>query len=82
MKHKQMTKDQIERQFTLFGSVIPASTADTNRGRTSHFYRSQAIGWARMARQLWPTTDMAPLCRRLAKSYLATYRAMKGALAQ
>ena len=73
-----MTREKIERTFELFGSVIPTSTADTERRRTAYFYRQQAIAWARMARQHWPPGgDMQALCRRLAKSYLASYRKMK-----
>lgn len=45
-----MTREQISRTFELFGSVIPASTQDTERRRTPYFYRKQAIEWGRMAR--------------------------------
>ena len=73
-----MTTEQIERTFQLFGTVIPASTQDTERKRTSYFYRREAIEWGRMARQWWPGGgDMQGTCRRLAKSYLASYRQMK-----
>lgn len=73
-----MTRQQITRAYELFGTVIPASTQDTDRRRTAYFYRVQAIAWARMARQQWPPGgDMQALCRRLAKSYLANYRTMK-----
>jgi hypothetical protein len=71
------TRDWIERQFALFGKIIPASTADTTRRRTSYFYRQEAITWAQMARQDWPTPTFAELCARTAKSYLAEYRAAK-----
>ena len=64
-----MTQEQIARTFQLFGSVIPASSADTERRRTPYFYRKQAVEWARMARQWWPGGgDMQATCRRLAKS--------------
>lgn len=72
-----MTREQITREFELFGTVIAASTADTTRRRTAYFYRRQAIQWAQMGRQWWPSPGFAALCRRLAKSYLATYRQMK-----
>ncbi len=73
-----MTREQISRTFELFGSVIPASTQDTERRRTPYFYRKQAVEWARMARQWWPNGgDFQATCRRLAKSYLASYRQMK-----
>jgi hypothetical protein len=72
-----MTPEQIARSFQLFGSVIPASSADCERRRTAYFYRQQAIAWARMARQHWPSRDMPTLCRRLAKGYLASYRQFK-----
>jgi hypothetical protein len=73
-----MTSAQIARTFSLFGSVIPASTADVTRSRTAYFYRQQAIAWARMGRQPWPPGgDMQALCRRLAKSYLASYRKLE-----
>lgn len=71
-----MTREKIERTFQLFGTVIPASSEDTERRRTSYFYRRQAIEWGRMARQWWPG-EMQATCRRLAKSYLETYRQMK-----
>lgn len=73
-----MTREQIAREFELFGSVIPASSADGERRRTAYFYRREAIAWGRMARQWWPGGgDFQATCRSLAKSYLATYRQMK-----
>ncbi len=73
-----MTREQIERAFELFGTIIPASSTDTTRRRTSYFYRREAIAWGRMARQWWPGgEDMQRTCRSLAKSYLETYRQMK-----
>lgn len=75
-----MTREQISRTFELFGTVIPASTLDTERRRTSYFYRRQAIEWARMARQWWlGGGDFRKTCRSLAKHYLKTYRQMKSA---
>jgi hypothetical protein len=71
------TTQQIARAFELFGTVIPASTQDTIRRRTAYFYRKQAIAWAKLARQYWPGGGMQATCRRLAKSYLDTYRQMK-----
>jgi hypothetical protein len=71
------TRDWIERQFELFRTVIPASSEDVTRRRTSYFYRKEAISWARMAREKWPTVTFPALCARLAKTYLATYREMK-----
>ena len=74
-----LTAEQIAHVFELFGTVIPASTGDTIRRRTAYFYRKQAIEWARMARQYWPGGgDMQATCLRLAKSYLATHRRLKG----
>jgi hypothetical protein len=73
-----MTRDQINRTFELFGTVIPASSADTERRRTPYFYRREALEWARLARQCWPGGgDMRATCRKLAKHYLASYRQMK-----
>jgi hypothetical protein len=73
-----MTREQIERTFALFGTVLAASAQDTERRRTSYFYRRQAIEWARMARQWWPGVgDMQSTCRNLAKHYLKAYRQMK-----
>ena len=75
-----MTRQQIERAFQFWGTVIPASSQDTERRRTSYFYRQQAIEWARMARQWWPGGgDFQKTCRSLAKHYLAEYRRMKSA---
>jgi hypothetical protein len=72
-----MTHEQITRTFALFGTIIPASSADTERRRTPYFYRREAIEWARLARQWWPGGDMQATCRKLAKHYLETYRQMK-----
>jgi len=75
-----MTRQQINRAFELFGTIIPASSADTERRRTPYFYRKQAIEWGRMAREWWPGGgDFQRTCRSLAKSYLASYRQMKSA---
>jgi hypothetical protein len=76
---EQLTRQQIEKRFQLFRSIIPANSEDPCRQRTPYFYRREAIAWARMARQWWPTATFAPLCARFAKSYLATYRQMKSA---
>ncbi len=72
----EMTPERIARQFELFGSIIPASSDGAGRHRTCYFYRKQAIEWSRMARQ-WGQPDFAPICRRLAKRYLALYRSKK-----
>jgi len=73
-----LTTKQIARAFELFGTVIPASTQDTIRRRTAYFYRKQAIEWAKLSRQYWPGGgDTQATCRRLAKSYLATFRRLK-----
>jgi hypothetical protein len=75
-----MTPEQIARAFQLFGTVIPASSADTERRRTPYFYRREALEWARLARQWWPGGgDFQKTCRNLAKHYLASYRQMKSA---
>lgn len=76
---EHLTRAQIEKHYELFRSIIPASTADYDRRRTSYFYRREAIAWAREARacQAWPILPR-PACIRLAKSYLAIYRTMKG----
>ena len=72
-----LTTEQINRAFKLFGTIIPAATADITRRRTAYFYRQQAIAWARMGRQYWPGGgDMQGTCCRLAKHYLAAYRQM------
>lgn len=72
-----MTAEAIERHFELFGSIIPAFSDGAGRHRTSYFYRQQAIQWAQMARQWWPGGAMQPICRKLAKNYLAQYRFMQ-----
>ena len=72
-----MTPERIARRFELFGSIIPADSKGTGRSRTSYFYRRQAIEWAKMAREWWPGASMQPICRRLAKRYLALYRESK-----
>jgi len=76
---EQLTRQQIEKEFKVCGSILPASTADYDRRRTPYFYRREAIAWASLARQWWSTPTFAPLCARFAKSYLATYRQMKSA---
>lgn len=73
--------EKLDRKFRLFGTIIAASTADYDRPRTSYFYRQSAIAWARMGREVWPTESFPPLCRRMAKSYLAAYRKMKSGAA-
>jgi len=67
----------IERQFALFHSIIPAYSGNIGQRRTSYFYRKQAIAWAGMARQHWPTRDFPALCARIAKFYFASYRKLK-----
>ena len=70
-----MTREQIARDFGLFGTIIAASTADTERRRTAYFYRREAIEWGRMARQ----RRHAGVCKRLAMHYLNLYRVAKAA---
>jgi hypothetical protein len=72
-----MTREKISREFGLFGTIIPASSADATRRRTSYFYRREAIAWARMARQWWPSNNMQGTCKRLALHYLDLYRQAK-----
>jgi len=76
---EQLTRQQIEQTYRLFGQVIPASTEDYNRRRTSYFYRKEAIAWAREARlpnrQAITRRETAV---RLAKFYLSIFRQMKG----
>ena len=75
-----MTPEKIAREFALFGTVIAASSADTQRRRTAYFYRREAIEWGRMARQWWPGGgDMRGTCKRLAMHYLNLYRQSKAA---
>jgi hypothetical protein len=70
-----MTPEQITRDFVLFGTIIPASSNDTAMRRTRYFYRAEAIGWARLARQSWTGGgDTKAACLRLAKFYLARYK--------
>ena len=73
------TRDWIERQFELFHTIIPASSEDVGGRRTSYFYRKEAIAWARMSREWWPSKTFPALCARFAKMYLANYRATKQA---
>jgi len=73
------TRDWIEREFALFGTILPASTEDIGRRRTSYFYRKCAIAWAGMSRQWWSSKTFPALCARFAKMYLAKYRALKQA---
>ena len=77
---EQLTRQQIERDFHFFGSIIPASSADYDRRRTAYFYRKQAIECARDARwhKVW-FPSLSDTLNRLAKSYLANFRQMKGA---
>ena len=77
---EQLTRPQIEQNFRLFGSIIPASSAEYDRRRTAYFYRKEAIAWAREARRPhWMQIASPGVALRLAKSYLAIYRQMKGA---
>lgn len=73
-----MTPEQISREFALFHTIIPASSADATRRRTAYFYRREAMAWGRMARQWWPGGgDMRGTCKRLALHYLDLYRQAK-----
>jgi hypothetical protein len=73
-----MTREQIAREFELFHTIIPASSADATRRRTAYFYKREAIEWGRMARQWWPGgRDMRGTCKRLARHYLDLYRGIK-----
>jgi hypothetical protein len=75
-----LTRPQIEQNFRLFGSIIPASSTEYDRRRTAYFYRKEAIAWAREARRPhWMQIASPGVALRLAKSYLAIYRQMKGA---
>jgi hypothetical protein len=75
-----LTRPQIEKDFRLFGSVIPASSADQDRRRTPYFFRKWAIRCAHDARRHrhWRPRLSLTLAV-IAKRYLATYRRMKGA---
>lgn len=73
-----MTREQITREFELFGTIIPASSADAARRRTAYFYKREAIEWGRMARQWWPGGGgMRGTCKRLAMHYLNLYHEIK-----
>ena len=71
------TRDWIERQFALFHTIIPASSDGVGYRRTSYYYRKEAIAWARMSRERWPSKTFPSLCARFAKMYLANYRTTK-----
>lgn len=67
------------RFFELFGFCIPASAVAggpcetiPGRGRTAYFYRQEAISFRRMA--AGAGGEFRHTCRRLALSYLKTYR--------
>jgi hypothetical protein len=73
-----MTREKITREFELFHTIIPASSADATRRRTAYFYKKQALEWGRMTRWWWPGGgDMRGTCKRLAKHYLDSYRQIK-----
>jgi len=77
---EHLTRGQIEQNYRLFGSIIPASSAEYDRRRTAYFYRKEAIAWAREARRPhWIQIASPGTATRLAKAYLANYRQMKGA---
>jgi hypothetical protein len=77
---EHLTRQKIENDFRLFGTIIPASTTEYDRRRTAYFYRREAIAWAREARlPHWRQIASPGVALRLAKSYLAIYRQMKGA---
>ncbi len=79
-------QQRAERALRMFGPghVLPATSERRGHDRTPYFYRKMAVACAQDARH--PMTRV--LCRgdvsvfvSLAKSYLASYRKMKGATA-
>lgn len=71
------------RAFRLFGfgHVLPATSDGKGHHRTPYFYRQMAIRFAQDARH--PVTRIlgrgdVSVYEQLAKSYLASYRKMKG----
>jgi len=72
-----------QRAFNLFGfgHVLPATSEGRGHGRTPYFHRLMAIRFAQDARH--PLTRYLAkggenVFEQLARSYLATYRKMKG----
>lgn len=74
---------EIERQWRLFGSVIPAmQLAETKaslpvvpgRDRTRYFYRKQALVWARRSRLPEWVAGSRATAIDFAKMYLKSYR--------
>lgn len=81
----------IEREFELFGSVIPAMQSAQisplynlneipGRSRTSYFYRKMAIAFRRDMRSAWHP-EMRECFKRLALSYLERYHQLKAQVA-
>ena len=66
-----MNRTDIERKFALFGSIIPASTADYDRERTAYFYLREAISWRHFALAHPGLKDTA---LKLARSYFRSYK--------
>lgn len=71
-------RERIDRAWRLFHSVIPADSAARGRERTPYFYRTQAVAWARMAREFRWDLQMCPTFISLAKSYLVEFRKRAG----
>jgi hypothetical protein len=73
-------RERVERDFRLFGTVLQAQSECERFRRSSYFYKREAISWAREAlrglRGAWPLLPYEKSLR-LAKSYLAHYRAAK-----
>jgi hypothetical protein len=59
------TRDWIERQFALFGTIIPTSSEDVVHRRTSYFYRKCAIAWAGMSRPAVAEQDLPGALRSI-----------------
>jgi len=82
-------RERIEREYSFFGSVIPAATDDPGRKRTAYFYRKMALAFARDAREFrrsisYYVTDgpgFLDTLNSLAKTYLREYRQRKAAAA-
>jgi hypothetical protein len=81
----------VEREFELFGTVIPAMVSAEvsplyhlneipGRKRTPYFYRKMAISFRRDMRAAW-SQEMRECFKRLALSYLASYRKLKAEVA-
>lgn len=67
----------IDREYRIYGEIVPATSECSRYRRSPYFYRKQALAWLRSAlrRTLLTPAD----CKVHALRYLSLYKAAKAA---